>query len=210
MFVEFRPKQWEKVSSTSLSDAMMGLQTMSGEVKPLNPAMRAAGPAYTVQIIKNDCSVIFRALRDAQPGSVLVVAAHGEMNVAFMGEIVAAIGQKKGLAGIVVDGCVRDSFNISSSTFPVFARGAVPNIPAAVYAGTVQEQVQCAGVLVSPGDIVYGDADGVVVVPAKEAETVLQFALEKEKKDKWKMNTLLNDEQALDEFLTRACGDTKQ
>lgn len=111
--MNFDISEWEEVSSTSLSDAMLGLHTMESSIKPLNRKMRVVGPAYTVQIIKNDCAVIFKALQEAPEGSVLVIAAQGTTDVAFLGEIVTKIAQKQGIAGIVIDGCVRDSLAIS-------------------------------------------------------------------------------------------------
>jgi regulator of RNase E activity RraA len=116
--MNFDISEWEEVSSTSLSDAMLGLHTMESSIKPLNrktgPAytiqIAVVGPAYTVQIIKNDCAVIFKALQEAPEGSVLVIAAQGTTDVAFLGEIVTKIAQKQGIAGIVIDGCVREHY----------------------------------------------------------------------------------------------------
>lgn len=203
----FSIDRWKRVSSTSLSDAMAGLQTMDAGIKPLRRDVQAIGPAYTVQIVKNDCAVLFRALRDAKPGEVIVVAAQGETDVAFMGEIIATIARKKGLAGVVIDGCIRDSQGIEEGAYAVFARGAVPKIPAVNHLGRVQQVVTCGGALVRPGDIVFADADGVVVVPVEETEDVLAKAEAKEEKDQWKMTTLVNDPEALDAFLTKACGE---
>ena len=98
--MNFDISEWEEVSSTSLSDAMLGLHTMESSIKPLNRKMRVVGPAYTVQIIKNDCAVIFKALQEAPEGSVLVIAAQGTTDVAFLGEIVTKIAKNKGLQAL--------------------------------------------------------------------------------------------------------------
>ena len=201
--MNFDISEWEEVSSTSLSDAMLGLHTMESSIKPLNRKMRVVGPAYTVQIIKNDCAVIFKALQEAPEGSVLVIAAQGTTDVAFLGEIVTKIAQKQGIAGIVIDGCVHDSLAISEGAFPVFARGAVPKIPAANYLGQVQKTVVCADVVVRPGDIICADADGIVAVPAEKANQVLQKAMEKETKDHWKIETMIPDSEALQSYLDK-------
>ena len=184
---------------------MHGLQTMDSCIQPLNRRMRVAGPAFTVQIVQNDCAVVFQALRDAAPGSVLVIAANGTTDVAFFGEIVVAIAKEKGLAGIVIDGCARDSLALSQNDFPAFVKGIVPRIPARVFLGEVQKDVQCGGVLVRPGDIVFGDADGVVIIPQEQQAPVLAKAQAKEKLDQWKMEHLLHDPEALEKFLTDTC-----
>lgn len=201
--MNFDISEWEEVSSTSLSDAMLGLHTMEASIKPLNRKMRVVGPAYTVQIIKNDCAVIFKALQEAPEGSVLVIAAQGTTDVAFLGEIVTKIAQKQGIAGIVIDGCVRDSLAIEEGTFPVFAKGAIPKIPAANYLGQVQKTVVCADVVVRPGDIICADADGIVAVPAEKTNQVLQKAMEKETKDHWKIETMIPDSEALQSYLDK-------
>jgi 4-hydroxy-4-methyl-2-oxoglutarate aldolase len=201
--MNFDISEWEEVSSTSLSDAMLGLHTMESSIKPLNRKMRVVGPAYTVQIIKNDCAVIFKALQEAPEGSVLVIAAQGTTDVAFLGEIVTKIAQKQGIAGIVIDGCIRDSLAIEEGTFPVFAKGAIPKIPAANYLGQVQKTIVCADVIVRPGDIICADADGIVAVPAEKANQVLQKAMEKETKDHWKIETMIPDSEALQSYLDK-------
>lgn len=207
--MEFNIQEWNGLSSTSLSDAMAGCQTMDAAIKPLDKRMTVTGSAYTIQIVKNDCSVVFKALREAPEGAVLVIAAHGTTDAAFLGEIVVTIARKQGLAGIVIDGCVRDSQAIAGGDFPVFARGITPKSPSVNYQGRVQQTVACADTLIHPGDIIFGDADGVVVIPADKTAEVLKNAKAKEEKDRWKMDTVIPDPAALDEFLARACGETK-
>lgn len=208
--MNFDIHEWKDISSTSLSDAMKGLQIMRADIKPLKITARVVGPAYTVQIVDADCAAVFRALRDARPGDVLVIAAQGTMEAAFLGEIIVTIAQTRGLAGIIVDGCIRDTQSISAKDFPVFSKGAVPSSPAINYLSKVQQTVNCGGVVVHPGDFVYGDADGVVIVPQLEKEEVLAKAKAKEKKDLWKLKEVATDVALLEEFLTKACGDNQK
>lgn len=203
--MNFIKEDWNGVSSTSLSDAMQGLQTMDAVIKPLNKEMQAVGPAYTVQIVKNDSAVIFQALHEAKPGEVIVIAAQGTTDVAFLGDLCAAMAQQRGLAGIVIDGCIRDSLSISRGTFPVFAKGAVPKIPAVTHLGQVQQPIVCAGVSIRPGDIIFADADGVVAVPKEETATVLEKARVKEEKDQWKMNSIIPNPESLENWLRNVC-----
>lgn len=203
--MNFQKDDWQGVSTTSLADALQGVGTMNSHIKPLNKYMRMVGPAFTVQIIKNDCAVVFKALHDAAPGEVLVIDTDGSADVAFLGEIVVHIAQKRGLAGIVIDGCIRDSLDISEGSFPVFAKGAVPKIPAAVYLGKTQQVIQCGGVVVKPGMIIYGDADGVVVVPEEKQIDVVKNAKSKEAADRWKLTRMIPDSDMLQKFLDEQC-----
>jgi regulator of RNase E activity RraA len=114
----------------------------------------------------------------AQAGDVLVVDNQGKADVALWGEITTAEAQRKGLAGLVVEGNVRDIEGIRSRKFPIFARGTVPRVVGRSSLGEVNVSIQCGGVMVRPGDIVVGDADGVVVVAREKADAVLRLTLD--------------------------------
>ena len=207
--MNFDIREWKGLSSASISDAMKGSQTMKADIKPLRRTDQVVGPAYTVQIIDKDCTAVFRALRDACPGDVLVIAAQGMMDIAFLGEIIATIAKNRGLAGIVIDGCIRDSRAIAEMDFPVFSKGAISNSPAVNYLSRVQQPVNCSGVMVYPGDFIYGDADGVVVVSPSKKDEILYQAKIKEQNDLWKLNEVIPDSKLLEAFLTKACGDDR-
>ncbi|GAI59152.1 unnamed protein product, partial [marine sediment metagenome] len=93
------------------------------------------------------------------------------------------MADKKGMAGYIIDGCVRDSSAIKKMDFPVFARGVTPKGPYKNGPGEINLPISCGGVVVNPGDIIVGDEDGVVVIPPSEAENLLKKALAKEKKE---------------------------
>jgi 4-hydroxy-4-methyl-2-oxoglutarate aldolase len=136
------------------------------------PGGRVAGPAFTVQGVGGDNLALHRAVVAAPAGSVLVVdvqgAAHGHW-----GEILAVSAQQRGLAGLVIDGGVRDVAEQAALGFPVFATLVTVVGTAKDYAGRFDVPVRVGGVVVAPGDLVVGDADGVVVVPAVEIERTL-------------------------------------
>jgi 4-hydroxy-4-methyl-2-oxoglutarate aldolase len=110
----------------------------------------------------------------AQPGDVLVIATNGYTTNSVSGELTTLIGKKRGLAGMVTDGMVRDSKEIIEIGLPVFASGLSPNSPFKDGPAKINVPVTCGGITVRPGDIVVGDADGVVVVPQELAEQVLE------------------------------------
>ena len=139
-----------------------------------NPHM--AGPAFTVRIHTADILMVAKALSDCAKGQVLVIDGQGELNTALWGELTTLAALRKGLAGVVIDGAVRDSAAIRRSLLPVFARAVVPNAGGAEYLGELNVTVQCGGQVVRPGDWVIGDEDGVVVVPAEQASSAHERA----------------------------------
>jgi regulator of RNase E activity RraA len=155
-------------------DALGRFAAMDYQIKPLDPGMQMVGSALTVWTRPCDNLVIYKALEMAQPGDVLVIATHGYTTNATWGELTSLIGRARGLAGVVTDGVVRDSREIIQIGLPVFARGLTPNSPFKDGPAKVNVPVTCGGAMVQPGDVVVGDADGVVVVPQELAETVLE------------------------------------
>jgi 4-hydroxy-4-methyl-2-oxoglutarate aldolase len=113
----------------------------------------------------------------ARPGDVLVLSSRGAMTSAVWGHVMTVAAKRAGLGGVVVDGCIRDADENRADTFPIFARGAAPAGPHKKWPCSINVPVSCGGVAVLPGDIVIGDGDGIVVVPARRAEEVLREAL---------------------------------
>ena len=112
----------------------------------------------------------------AEDGDVLVVDSQARPDTANWGELTTIEAQGKGVRGLVVDGLVRDIAEISALKFPVFARGTTPRVAGRNNLGEVNVAIHCGGVSVSPGDIVIGDQDGVVIVPGRKAYEVLSGA----------------------------------
>lgn len=129
------------------------------------PATRLAGPALTVLTRPGDNLAVHQAIDLAQPGDVLVVDAGALVSRAVMGEIVYRHAVSRGVAGIVIDGAVRDGADIAGGPVPVFCRGVTHLGPSRHGPGEVRGPVAVGGVVVQAGDLVVGDADGVVVVP---------------------------------------------
>lgn len=163
-------------SQTShLCDAMEGRGAMDWRIKPMDPARASfAGPALTAFAYPADVVGVFGALAEAREGDVIVVANDGYRATAVVGDLVAGMFRNRGAAAFVTDGLARDRVGIVETGLPTFAAGIVPNSPATNGPGIVGAPVTCGGVLVRPGDIVVGDADGVVVVPLDRAEEVLR------------------------------------
>ncbi|MFJ9708815.1 RraA family protein [Streptomyces sp. NPDC101234] len=142
------------------------------ELRAAWPAARVAGPAFTVQGIGGDNLALHRAVAQAPAGSVLVADLQGARH-GHWGEILAVAAQQRGILGLVVDGGVRDTAEQASLDFPVFARHITVVGTGKDHPGHLDVPVRVGGAVVHPGDLVVGDADGVIVVPAEAvAETL--------------------------------------
>ena len=156
-----------------VSDLVGRLWTMDPVIGPLRPSMpRLAGVAITVKAPPGDNWAVYGGLNRVFPGSVLVVDWRGHTGSCGGGEKALLPGIARGLAGVVIDGAWRDVDEIAARGFPLFARGSTPFSAAKRDAGEIDVPVSCGGVVVEPGDVLVGDADGVAVVPRRHAEEV--------------------------------------
>ncbi len=157
----------------NVGDCLGRMAAMDSRIKALAHGMKVVGPALTVKVPPIDNLMIHKALTLVKPGDVMVIDGGGDHAWALLGFLMVSTAIKLGLAGMVVDGCVRDAAEIRASKFPVFAAGINPNGPMKNGPGEINFPVQCGGQLVHPGDIIVADDDGVVVVPqARAAGTV--------------------------------------
>lgn len=161
--------------TSHLVDAMDGRGALDYRIKPMDPANAAfVGPALTAFAYPADVVGVYGALAEAQRGDVIVCANDAYTGSAVIGDIVAGMMKNKGVAAFVTDGLARDRAGIVASGLPLFAAGVVPTSPAANGPAVVGAPVTLASQYVRPGDIIVGDADGVVVVPYDRAGQVLE------------------------------------
>lgn len=152
-------------------------------IKPVDPSSRMAGRAVTVRVDPADNWFIHVGLRYAGPGDVLVVDAGGYTQAGPWGDVLTLAAQQRGLAGLVIDGAVRDSRDIVESGFPAFSRGICIRRTTKRQPGKINVPVTIGGVLVHPGDILVGDGDGLVRVPRDEGPEALAAAEAREAKE---------------------------
>lgn len=177
---------WRQLPSATVSDCLDRLQAMDGGIRLL-AGDGVAGRAFTVETAAGDSATLHLALQHAPPGSVLVVAAGGHVRRAVWGAILTEAAQRRGVRGLVVDGVVRDVTQLRASGFTVYARGSCPAGPHKGFRGRWDVAVSCGGVVVDPGDLVLGDADGVVVVPAgRAAEVAAAVAQRRRVEEQWR------------------------
>jgi 4-hydroxy-4-methyl-2-oxoglutarate aldolase len=170
-------EQLETLSTTVVADAMNRLGVAEG-IRPVWAGARAAGTARTVWVRSGDNLAVHAALDQAKAGEILVINGGGDTSRALMGELMARRGILRQLAGWVIDGAVRDRVELEQLRVPVFARGVSPAGPYKHGPGHLDVPVAIGGVVVSPGDLLRGDDDGVVVVPADRAAEVIARAMQ--------------------------------
>lgn len=154
-----------------------GVSFMMPRIKPISPEMKMVGPAFTVRILGKDSCAMYKAIQEAPKGSILVIDRAGDEVFACVGEMVARNARAYGIAGIVIDGPATDSVWISKMGFPVFCAGiSVATTNVWGLSGQYDVPVNCGGAVVHPGDIVFGDADGVIVMPPDHYESYLAKA----------------------------------
>lgn len=169
-------QQFADIPTSILSDSMNRFQAMDAGIQPLRENTTLLGVAFTVQAMESCNWEAHHALALAKPGDVLVIAARGGMNNAVWGHVMTAAAKVRGLAGVVIDGCIRDTAENRADTLPIYCRGSAAGGPHKGWRGNINVPVACAGVVVNPGDLIVGDDDGVVVIPQAKAHDVLAEA----------------------------------
>ncbi len=148
---------------------------MNPSIKPISEDMKVIGPAYTVRFAGKSSIMLYYALSKAPKGSVLVVDRMGEDRFASTGEMVVRTAMFFGLAGIIVDGPSTDTIPQKKLGLPLFSTGrSAVTTNMETVDGEYNIPVNCGGVVVNPGDIIYGDADGVIVMKPDQLETLLE------------------------------------
>ncbi len=161
--------RFAKAPAANIGDVFDRLLVMDGGIRPFTAATRLVGTALPILTRAGDNLAIHRALDDAQPGDVLVINGQGDLSRALIGDLIGEIMVNKGVLGAVIDGAVRDAETLAAQGLVVFARAATPAGPFKNGPGLIGSPVAVGGVVVSAGDLIVADADGVVLVPRHRA-----------------------------------------
>ncbi|MDQ0339423.1 RraA family protein [Caldalkalibacillus uzonensis] len=192
--------------TTVVSDALGGLYHLDPAIKPLKEEWKVAGKVRTVKLRAADNKLLLQAMREAEDGEVLVIDARGYTYNAIVGDFMVELAKLLGIAGLVIDGAVRDVQGIKKIDLPVFCRSVTVAASDKSGSGEVDVPISCAGASVKPGDLIVGDADGVVVIPQEKAETVVAKAQEKVQKDLEREAKVLASREAAMAYLDKALG----
>jgi RraA family protein len=162
--------------AANIGDAMDRLGVLDSRIRPIWPGARLAGRAFTVWTRSGDNALVHQALEVVSPGDVIVINGGGDESRALIGELIGQRAMNAGVAGFVIDGAARDADGLGEMGMPVFARAVTPAGPYKNGPGHLGRTIAVGGVAVAPGDLIFGDADGVVVVPASDGERIATAA----------------------------------
>ncbi|MCW8088085.1 RraA family protein [Sabulicella glaciei] len=164
----------------NVSDVMSRMTAGGARLRPMHAGGVLGGPALTVKTRPGDNLMVHKAIGLAEPGDVIVVDAGGDLSNAIIGELMLAQMVRRGLAGIVINGAIRDSAAIRAQGFPVFAAGVTHRGPYKDGPGEINVPIALDGMVIEPGDLILGDDDGLLCVPLGEAEAIHAAAAAKQ------------------------------
>ncbi len=185
-------------STATLVETLSRRIDLPAAIKPLTPDMRVCGPAITVSSPSRDNLMLHRAIYLAESGDVIVAEVSADYEAGYWGEIMTHAALCRKLAGLVIDGCVRDADAIDQMRFPVFSRGLCMRGTSKRGGGSINNTISIGEVRISPGDLVVGDRDGVVIVPNSELLHVLTEAGKRIQKENWVKDQLTMGRTTLD------------
>lgn len=171
-------EQWTPVGVTIASDVSGGVYVCDPAIRALEPSAAVCGPALTARCDPGDLGAVVHAIDRAQPGQVLVVDVGGKVEYSALGDLFAGAARRAGVAGIVVDGAIRDIGTLRKWTdFPIWTRSTTQRAMPFKSGGEVNGVITCGSRVVRPGDLVLGDANGVAILPIEAARELLARAL---------------------------------
>jgi 4-hydroxy-4-methyl-2-oxoglutarate aldolase len=172
-------KRASQFAASILADVAGRRGALDGRIAAVAPGMKLAGPAFTIEVRAGDNLMIHAAMTMAKPGDILVIDGKADRTCALMGAIMMNGCKALQLGGVVIDAAVRDVLELRELGFPVFAVGSNPNGPTKFVPGRINWPISCGGIAISPGDLIVGDADGVIAIERDKAGTLLDDAAKK-------------------------------
>jgi RraA family protein len=186
-------EKFKDMPVANVSDCMSRMTAGGANLRPMHAGGVLAGPAFTVKTRPGDNLMVHKALAMAQPGDVIVVDAGGDLTNAIIGEIMTATAQRKGLAGIIIHGAIRDSDEIGRANFPVYAAGITHRGPYKDGPGEINVTVSFGGMVIEPGDLIVGDGDGCLCIPRGDVEAIYHATQAKNAAEAVMMADIAND-----------------
>ena len=171
--------RYRDIPVANVSDSMHRMTAGGSRLRPMHRQGLLAGPALTVKARPGDNLMLHYALDIAEPGDVIVVDAGGDLSNALIGEMMVAYAVKRGVAGIVINGAIRDAANIGAGDFPLFAAGISHRGPYKDGPGEINVPIAIDGMVIEPGDLIIGDDDGLLCVPYDQVAEVYDRATAK-------------------------------
>jgi len=173
--------RFRELPVANISDSMSRITAGGPSLRPIHREGVLAGPAFTVKTRPGDNLMVHKAIDIADPGDVIVVDGGGDLTNSLIGEMMATQAERRGIAGIVIYGSIRDYDTLHAGSFPVFAAGVTHRGPYKDGPGEINVPVAIDGMVIEPGDLILGDGDGILCVPYDATAAVLAAASEKQK-----------------------------
>jgi regulator of RNase E activity RraA len=172
-------ERFARLPVANVSDSMSRLTAGGARLRPMHAGGGLAGPALTVKTAPGDNLMVHKAIALAEPGDIIVVDAGGDLTNAITGEMMLMQMVKRGVAGLVINGAIRDAGFIRGQTFPVFAAGVTHRGPYKNGPGEINVPIAIDGMVIEPGDLIIGDDDGLLCVPFDQTDAVFKAATAK-------------------------------
>lgn len=166
----------EQFSICQVADAFGPSCKLETAIRPVHPHFRICGPAFTVACAPGDNLTLHHALHLANAGQVLVASGGKSCRVALWGELMSRAARKKGLRGTIIDGAVRDFWEVKALGYPLFARGLTPRRASKEKYGSIGTPIRCGNLTVRSGDIILADMNGILAIPADQLEDAVRLA----------------------------------
>ena len=178
----------QKLSTTALADGLSEagistIQVLPEQIKAVTNRTDLLGVAYTVKAYNGNSFPVHTAIYDGKPGYVLIIDTNNYEKGPYLGDLMALTAEYMDISGIILNGLVRDANAIKSMNIPIFCKGFLPTKPSKENTGEINTPINIGGVQIYPGDVIRGDADGVIVIPRKSLTRVISLAEAKEQKD---------------------------
>ena len=172
-------ERFARLPVANVSDSMWRMTAGGARLRPMHAGGGLAGPALTVKAPPGDNLMLHKAIGLAQPGDVIVVDAGGDLTIALMGEMMLMQMVGRGVAGVAINGAIRDAGYIRGQDLPVYAAGTTHRGPYKNGPGEINVPIAIDGMVIAPGDLVLGDNDGLLCVPFDQTEAVYAAAMAK-------------------------------
>ncbi len=183
--------RFQDIPAAHISDCMQRLFAAGAPLRPMHRGGKLIGNALTVKVRPGDNLMVHKAIDIAKPRDVIVVDAAGDVTQAVIGELMMRHAQKRGAAGFVINGAIRDVATIGGDSFPVYAVGVTHRGPYKDGPGEINVPISIGGMVIFPGDVIVGDEDGVVAVPLDEAEGILALTAKHREREERVMREIL-------------------
>jgi RraA family protein len=166
--------KFRELPVANISDSMSRMTAAGAKLRPIHAGGVLAGPAFTVKTRPGDNLMVHKALDIAEPGDIVVVDGGGDLTNSLIGEMMTAHAQQRGIAGIVIYGAIRDYDTLHAGSYPIFAAGVTHRGPYKDGPGEINVPIAIDGMVIAPGDLMVGDADGLVCVAYEQIAEVLK------------------------------------